>query len=213
MRCNNYFFFCKLRLACDWFEAKSKLASDRVRTHTETEGRCFAHSDAFSSEIHSASCELKENHETQREERHIIFFFSWSIFRGSLASLGIHEYTVPHSITHYLGLKTQDTVNTKYHLYSNSYFVLLPLSHLLSLYVPCLTGQVNGNITWKHVASLSFFFSLPCLWIPSFIEMTHYCLTSVSGLKSIEGNCCRPLLSLFLQGFCKQIVSVLVVDS
>ena len=47
-------------------------SSDRWRTHTETEVCCFTHSDAFSSEIHSASCELKENYETQRDERYIV---------------------------------------------------------------------------------------------------------------------------------------------
>ena len=46
--------------------------SDRWAIHTDTEGRCFAHLDAFSGEIHSASSKLKENYETQREERYII---------------------------------------------------------------------------------------------------------------------------------------------
>ena len=35
-------------------------ASDRWPTHTEIEGHSFTHLDAFSSEIHSASSELKE---------------------------------------------------------------------------------------------------------------------------------------------------------
>ena len=47
-------------------------ASDRWPTHTETEGCCFTHSDAFSGEIQSASCEMKENYETQRDKIYII---------------------------------------------------------------------------------------------------------------------------------------------
>jgi hypothetical protein len=47
-------------------------ASDRWPTRTETEGRCFARSDAFSGEIHSASCKLKEYYETRRDKRYII---------------------------------------------------------------------------------------------------------------------------------------------
>jgi hypothetical protein len=56
--------------------------------------------DAFSGEIHSASCELKENDKTQRDERYKIMYavlcFSWYIFGGSLASLGTHEHTPLH---------------------------------------------------------------------------------------------------------------------
>ena len=67
-------------------------ASDRWRTHTETEGRCFSPSDSFSDNIHSASCKLKENYETERQTRNKqtkkIFVHFW----GSQASLGIHEY-------------------------------------------------------------------------------------------------------------------------
>jgi hypothetical protein len=55
----------------------------------ETEVRCFARSDAFSSEIHSASCELKENYETQRQNINSFMFFGG----GSLASLGSHDDT------------------------------------------------------------------------------------------------------------------------
>ena len=52
-------------------------ASDRWTTHRQTEGRCFTHSDAFSSEIHSVSCELKDNYETLRD-----VFCYWYIFGG-----------------------------------------------------------------------------------------------------------------------------------
>jgi hypothetical protein len=45
--------------------------SDSWATHTETEGRGFIRSDAFSSEIHSASCKL---YETQTDERSIILY-------------------------------------------------------------------------------------------------------------------------------------------
>lgn len=67
-------------------------ASDRDRwpTCTETEGSCFARSDAFSCEIHSASCKLKENYEIQIDKRYIILCFYISggfIFRGSLVAL------------------------------------------------------------------------------------------------------------------------------
>ena len=54
-------------------------------------GRCFAHSDTFSCEIRSASCELKENYETQRDEIYFFFkmylFFFWSIVLLPLASM------------------------------------------------------------------------------------------------------------------------------
>ena len=43
-------------------------ASDRWFTHTETEMRSFARSDSFSSKMHSAFCEFKENYETQGDE-------------------------------------------------------------------------------------------------------------------------------------------------
>lgn len=49
-------------------------ASDKWPTRRETEGCCFAHSDAFSCEIHSASCELKENYEnTDRGKINYVF--------------------------------------------------------------------------------------------------------------------------------------------
>jgi predicted nucleic acid-binding Zn ribbon protein len=48
--------------------------SDRYATHPETEGHCFVCSDALSGEIHSASCELKDIYETQRDERYIILY-------------------------------------------------------------------------------------------------------------------------------------------
>ena len=50
-------------------------ASDRWPTRRETEGRCFARSDAFSCEIHSASYEMKENYETQIDK-----WYTWYIY-------------------------------------------------------------------------------------------------------------------------------------
>lgn len=52
-------------------------ASVRWATHVETKGRCFVRSDAFSSEIHSASCAFLEG----------------GVGVEILTSLGIHEYT------------------------------------------------------------------------------------------------------------------------
>ena len=57
-------------------------ASDRWATHTETEQLCFGHSDAFAGEVHSASCELKENCETQRQNIYNCIYFSLSKFGG-----------------------------------------------------------------------------------------------------------------------------------
>lgn len=50
-------------------------ASNRWPTHTETEGHCFACSDASTGEIHLASCELKENYERDREMKDFLFSF------------------------------------------------------------------------------------------------------------------------------------------
>ena len=73
--------------------------SDRYATQTDTWGRCFTRADAFSSEIHSASCELKENDETQRQNINYFIIIYWY----SLASLGVYEYT-PLDMLCYLSL-------------------------------------------------------------------------------------------------------------
>ena len=67
-------------------------ASDIWPTCRETEGCCFACSNDFSCDIHSF-CEFKESYETKVDERNYFVFFIGTFLLGSLASLGIHEYT------------------------------------------------------------------------------------------------------------------------
>jgi hypothetical protein len=63
-------------------------ASDRWATYTGKEGCCFVRSNVFSSEIHSAFCELKENDETQRNKRCVIY-----LDVILCPCFGIHDYT------------------------------------------------------------------------------------------------------------------------
>jgi hypothetical protein len=56
------------------YTLSDQTASDRYATHTETEAHYFVHPDAFSGDIYSASCELKDSYETQGDESYKILY-------------------------------------------------------------------------------------------------------------------------------------------
>jgi hypothetical protein len=64
-------------------------ASDRWPTHRETEGRCFARSEAFT--IHSASCECKLHYGTQGRNIHYFIRF----FMVNIMHTTVHNETIP----------------------------------------------------------------------------------------------------------------------